>query len=211
MRSLSLNIDLPKIYPITDAGVSGLSHAEQIKRLAEGGATLIQFREKFATSRAAFDAAVLADEAVRNYGMRLIINDRVDIALALNSSGVHHGQDDLPPAAARRLLGKAAVIGLSTHSEAQVMAALSQPIDYIAIGPIFPTATKQNPDAVVGLNGLRSIRTIAGDFPLVAIGGIDAGNLSAVFEAGANSAAIIGALLSDPAEIAGRMRQFGSV
>ncbi|MEO7659169.1 MAG: thiamine phosphate synthase [Pyrinomonadaceae bacterium] len=203
-----MNIDLPKIYPITDAGISGMSHAEQIERLSEGGATLIQFREKFATSRDTFDAAVLADETARKYGVRLIINDRVDIALALNSQGVHLGQDDLPPAAARRLLGEAAVIGLSTHSATQVLAALSQPIDYIAIGPIFPTATKQNPDAVVGLDELRHIRKIAGDFPLVAIGGINSGNLSSVFEAGADSAALIGAILSDPSEIAKRMRQF---
>ncbi len=129
----------------------------------------------------------------------MIINDRVDIALALGAPGVHLGQDDLPPEAARKLLGDEAIIGYSTHNVAQAIAAANLPIDYIAIGPIFETGTKKNPDPVVGLDGLRAVRDAIGDRALVAIGGITVENAPSVIEAGANSVAVISALLSgDP-------------
>src|SRR5438034_7503933 len=124
---------LPRIYPITDAHISGLSHAEQVERLIVGGAKLIQLREKNASPRQFYDEARQALIVARAKGVPLIINDRADIALALRADGVHLGQDDLPPLDARRLLGRDAIIGLSTHSVEQAILASAQPVDYLAI------------------------------------------------------------------------------
>ena len=207
MKHGTLNFTLPHIYPITDTGISGVSHAEQVEKLIAGGALVIQIREKHASSREFYDSAKRALEIAHNSGTRIIINDRVDIALALKADGVHLGQDDMPPEKAREILGDDAIIGFSTHTIEQVIAAIELPIDYIAIGPIFATQTKENPDRVVGLDGLREIRRIAANTPLVAIGGINADNLRSVFDAGANSAAIVGAIVSNSLTISERMRQ----
>lgn len=185
---------LPPVYPITDTQISGLSHAEQIALFAEGGATVVQLREKHAVTLKFYEAAKAALAVAAERGLQLIINDRVDIALAVGAAGVHLGQDDLPPEAARRLLGAEAVIGYSTHSVAQALEAARLPIDYLAIGPIFTTSTKDNPDAVVGLDGLRAVRAAIGDLPLVAIGGITPVNTREVLQAGADSAAMISGL-----------------
>ncbi|MDQ3799476.1 MAG: thiamine phosphate synthase [Acidobacteriota bacterium] len=199
---------LPKIYPVTDVSVSNLPHAEQFRRLIDGGASLIQLREKTASPREFYESAreVLALAEEKN--VRVIINDRADIAFALKALGVHLGQDDLPPAAARRLLGKNAVIGFSTHTVEQAIEAVKLPIDYIAIGPVFATGTKQNPDPIVGLEGVERVRKAVGNFPLVAIGGITLENARDVFDAGADSVAVIGDLLREPEEIADKMRRF---
>ncbi len=156
-----------------------------------GGARLIQLREKHASPREFYEAAAEAVAVAGAGGARLIINDRVDIAMALGT-GVHLGQDDLPPAQARELLGPDAIIGYSTHTIEQARAARSLPVDYIAIGPIFETGTKENPDAVVGTDLLPEVRNATVGMPLVAIGGINANNLLSVYDAGADSAAIIG-------------------
>ena len=163
-----------EIYPITDVRLTGLSHAEQVTRLIQGGATLIQLREKNLSPREFFRQAQAALEVARAHDVRIIINDRVDIALALHADGVHLGQDDMPPYAAREILGDEAMIGFSTHNPAQAIGASTLPIDYLAIGPVFPTSSKSNPDPVVGLEGLREVRDAVGDLPLVAIGGITA-------------------------------------
>jgi thiamine-phosphate pyrophosphorylase len=187
---------LPLVYPITDTRISGLSHADQVRILGEAGATFLQLREKHLSALDFFNEAKAAAAVAREVGIRLIVNDRVDIALALSASGVHLGQDDLPPEAARKLLGKQAIIGYSTHNVLQASVAANLPVDYIAIGPIFETGTKANPDPVVGLDGLRGVRYAVGNIPLVAIGGITLENAPAVIEAGADSVALIGALLS---------------
>src|SRR5262245_55057308 len=192
---------LPKVYPITDTQISGLSHSEQIKRLIEGGATLIQLREKRASSRAFYSDAAEALQLTRAAGVKLIINDRVDIALALQADGVHLGQEDMPPDAARRILGDA-IIGFSTHNLKQVREALELPIDYLAFGPIFPTTSKQNPDPVAGLDLLGEVRALAGSMPVVAIGGINESNAKGVLSAGADSVALISAILAGPTTIA---------
>ena len=187
-----MKITLSKIYPITDRELSGLSHAEQVAQFAAAGATLIQIRDKKASSRELFDDVLRSVEIAHRLGALLIVNDRVDIALMTGADGVHLGQDDLPPAAARHLLGDKAIIGFSTHNLTQVKAALADGIaDYIAFGPIFPTATKSDHDPIVGLQQLTEIRKYIGDFPLVAIGGIVLGNIADVIEAGADSAAMI--------------------
>jgi thiamine-phosphate pyrophosphorylase len=130
-----------------------------------------------------------------------MINDRVDIALALQADGVHLGQDDLSPSVARSLLGEGAVIGFSTHNVEQAQAAANMPVDYIAIGPIFATATKADPDPVLGLDGVRRVRDVIGGIPLVAIGGITVQNAANVISAGADAVAVISALLKDPTQI----------
>lgn len=197
---------LPRVYPLTDVQLSGLSHAEQVKLLSLGGASLIQLREKQLPALHLYEHAQVAVATARKTGTQLIINDRVDIALAIGAHGVHLGQDDLPPEAARKLLGNEAVIGYSTHNVEQAQLALSLPIDYIAIGPIFATSSKSDTSPTLGLAGLTAVRQVVGNFPLVAIGGISHANAREVIEAGADSVAVISALLSDPARIADATR-----
>jgi thiamine-phosphate pyrophosphorylase len=201
-----MRVQLPKVYPITDTEISGLSHCEQVKHLIAGGATLIQLREKRASSRAFYSDAEAALQIARPAGVRLLINDRVDIAFALRADGVHLGQEDMPVDAARRILGDNAVIGFSTHSLQQVDEALSLPIDYLAFGPIFPTTGKRNPDPVAGLDQLSLIREAARLMPLVAIGGINAINAQDALNAGADSVAMISAILANPAQITENFR-----
>ena len=203
-----MKFELPKLYAITDTRISGLSHAEQVLRLSEGGAKFIQLREKHKSPRQFYDEAKDALEIRRKRDVKIIINDRVDIALALRADGVHLGQDDMPPEAARKILGDIPIIGFSTHNIEQAIAAVKLPIDYIAIGPIFTTNTKENPDPVVGLKGLRRAREAIGDFPLIAIGGISKEDTEEVFANGANCVAVISALLDEPDEIAERVRSF---
>jgi thiamine-phosphate pyrophosphorylase len=202
-----VNLQLPRIYPITDTIISSLSHAEQVEHLLAGGATLIQLREKKDSAQSFFDDAANALSLARNAGATIVINDRVDIASALGAHGVHLGQTDMPVKAARQLLGPEAIIGYSTHNLDQVKAALELPIDYLAFGPIFATRTKQNPDPVAGLDQLREAKSIAGQTPLVAIGGIDEATLVEVFSSGADSAAMISEIVSVPGQIAANLRK----
>ncbi|HEU4597475.1 MAG TPA: thiamine phosphate synthase, partial [Pyrinomonadaceae bacterium] len=146
-------------------------------------------------------------------GARLVVNDRVDIALAVGADGVHLGQDDLRPDAARALLGEEAIIGFSTHDLRQAAEAALMPVTYIAFGPIFATSSKENPERIVGLEGLRRAREAVGErVPLVAIGGITREQALSVLEAGADSVAVIGALVSgdEPSSITFRTREFFS-
>jgi thiamine-phosphate pyrophosphorylase len=199
---------LPKLYPITDARLSGIAHAAQVARLLAGGASFVQLREKHASPRDFYRDAEEALRLARACGARVIINDRVDIALALGADGVHLGQDDLPPEAARKVLGERAIIGYSTHNVEQARAAARLPVDYLAIGPIHPTSSKENPDAVVSLEGLKRVREVVNGLPLVAIGGITQERALETLAAGADAVAVIGALLASPLEIEARTREF---
>jgi len=203
-----LYLKLPHIYPITDARLSCIPHAEQVEKLIGGGATLIQLREKDASPKDFFQAASDAVQVARKHGVRIIINDRVDIALAVAADGVHLGQDDLPPNEARTILGKKAIIGFSTHTIEQAVQAIKLPVDYIAIGPAFETNTKLDSHEVIGLEGFKEVRKSIGDFPLVAIGGINSAKLLSVFAAGADSVAMISAIVTVASEIEERMRYF---
>lgn len=203
-----MSFKLPKLYAITDRRLAGLSHAEQVARLCAGGAKLVQLREKHLAPREFCREAEAALRVAHEWGARLIINDRADIALAVGADGVHLGQDDLPPLAARRLLGDEALIGFSTHNLEQAVTASRLPLDYLAIGPIFQTSSKEKPDPTVGPEGLARVREATGAVPLVAIGGITPENAVEVLAAGADSVAAIGALVSDGAEIAERTRAF---
>lgn len=170
----------------------------------------MQLREKQRGAREFYREALEAVRVGRECGAHVIVNDRADIALAVGADGVHLGQEDLSAEAARRLLGEEAIIGFSTHSIAQAIEAARMPVDYIAIGPVFATASKERPDAVVGLEGVRRVREVVGDKPLVAIGGINMENARSVLNAGADSVAVISALLEagDASEITQRMRRF---
>lgn len=201
-----MKFTLPKIYSITDRKISGLTHVDQVRLLVDGGATMIQLRDKSAAAGEFYTHALDSIAYARGRGVTIIVNDRVDIALAARAGGIHLGQDDLPPDEARAILGPDAIIGFSTHSVAQAKAALDLPINYLAIGPIFPTSTKSNPDPAVGLDGLRDVRSEIGSFPLVAIGGIDRSNARSVLDAGADSLALISELLVDAREIPNRVR-----
>lgn len=201
---------LPRIYPITDRRLSGLSHHEQCERLISGGARLIQIREKDLKSDQLFDDLKKCVAMGREHGVRILINDRVDIALACDSDGVHLGQTDMGVADARRLLGTDRIIGVSTHNQAEVSEALTTDADYIAIGPVFGTTTKENPDPTLGIEGFEALRGMISNRPVVAIGGINAENYRDVLGAGADAVAIIGALHSSNGSIESNFRRFTS-
>ena len=199
---------LPKIYPITDTRITNLTHAAQVERLIEGGAQFIQLREKYASPKDFYEQAKEALKIARKSNVKIIINDRVDIALALDADGVHLGQDDLPPEYARKILGEKAIIGFSTHNLKQAADAVKLSIDYLAIGPVFSTKTKENPDEVIGIKSVKNVRDIVKIFPLVAIGGITLENSQEVLTAGANSVAVISDLLDAPEKITERVQLF---
>jgi thiamine-phosphate pyrophosphorylase len=180
-----------RVYPITDRHLSRISHAEQISKLSDGGATVVQLREKIDSPAEFYSAAEAALRVARVVGIALIINDRVDIALALSADGVHLGQDDMLPEAARRVLGPRAIIGFSTHNLQQAQLAAHMPVDYVAFGPVFSTATKRSSNPIVGLENLSLIRQVLGSMPLVAIGGITAKNMGLVLGAGADAVSMI--------------------
>ena len=190
------------LYPLTDMRLSGLSHAEQVSHLADGDVRLVQLREKLLSPLDFYEEAAAALVVARKRGVKVIINDRVDVALALKADGVHLGQDDLPPSAARKLLGPDVLIGFSTHNVEQAQIAAEMPVDYIAIGPIFTTSTKPTSCATVGLEGLKRVRQIVGKTPLVAIGGITFKNSQKVVDAGADAVAIISDIWSSLSQFA---------
>ncbi len=200
---------LPRVYAITDRRLTGLSHAEQVRRLAAGGIRLIQLREKEASPRDFYFQAREAMAVARELGVTLLINDRADIALAVGADGVHLGQEDLPPENARKLLGPGRLIGFSTHSLEQALEADALPVDYIAIGPVFPTRTKEKPDPVVGIEMVRAVRARIRK-PLVAIGGITLETAPQVIAAGADAVAVIADLVGAP-DITARAQEYVEV
>jgi thiamine-phosphate pyrophosphorylase len=191
-------IPIPRLYAILDAScfanVETLLAAAQ--ELAAGGATLLQYRNKTGNARAMLDHAKQIKQALSD-SIRLMMNDRADLCLAAGFDGVHVGQDDLSPEAARKIVGPDLWLGVSTHNPEQVREADQTPADYIAIGPVFSTQSKANPDPVIGLEGIRRVRALTRK-PLVAIGGITRANCRAVIEAGADSVAVISDLVTDP-------------
>ena len=180
--------------------------AAAARELLLAGVRLIQIRDKHASARLLYETCLELKEILRESGCSLIVNDRADVARAAHAEGVHLGQDDLPVEKARRVLEPHQWIGRSTHSLEQVVEADGTTADYIAFGPIFPTTSKENPDAVVGLGGLREARR-ATRKPLVAIGGITLQNACEVLAAGADSVAVIGDLVSQP-DIRARALEF---
>jgi thiamine-phosphate pyrophosphorylase len=201
----SRKLNLPRLYAIIDAGLlASRVPSEQLTaaicdyaaELAAGGVTLIQYRAK---NRGPGEILSHARELRRVLGsaVTLFMNDRADLCLASGFDGIHVGQDDLSPEGARLVVGNARWIGVSTHRPEQVKIADEAPVDYIAVGPVFPTGTKQNPDPEIGLTGVRAARAITRK-PLVAIGGITRSNAREVLSWGADAVAVIGDLLQDP-------------
>jgi thiamine-phosphate pyrophosphorylase len=199
-------ITLPRLYAILDA--SCFSDREQMFEAAEqwvkAGVTLLQYRNKAADAGVMLEEARGLRERCRRAGapaprkqIKLIMNDRADLCLAAQFDGVHVGQDDLSPESARKIVGSEHWVGVSTHNAAQVAEADKTTADYVAIGPVFATASKRKPDPVVGLAGVREARELTRK-PLVAIGGITRQSCGSVIEAGADAVAVISDLVRDP-------------
>ena len=196
---------LPRLYAITDAS-AGLSHVEQVEAFARGGARWVQVRDKHAAGRELYEIVVAALAVARPLGVKIVVNDRVDVALAAGADGAHVGQEDLPAEAARQILGPGRIVGVSTHTAEQAREAAALPVDYVAIGPVFATATKENPDAVVGLEGVRAARAVV-PMPLVAIGGITLERAPEVIAAGADSVAVVSDLRAG-SSLEARVREY---
>jgi thiamine-phosphate pyrophosphorylase len=202
-------VDL-SLYALLDPAVAGGRPLAELARLVAGHATLVQLRDKHGSTRA------LVEEARRLRALLepvpFVVNDRVDVALAAEADGVHLGQDDMTAAEARLLLGKTAIIGLSVKTVAQAREAPLELIDYVAIGGVYATTSKDNTAAPIGIAGLRevvgAVRMREPDFPICAIAGIDAGNAAEVIAAGADGVAVISALsrAADPRAAARELR-----
>jgi len=191
-------VSLPRLYAVLDTGVAasrGWTVADLGQAFLDGGAQLIQLRAKHLDARALLEAADRLVRLAESSGARIIVNDRADVAAMCGAAGVHLGQEDLRPRDARALLGDRAMIGLSTHTPGQVDAALDEPIDYIAVGPVYGTSTKDTGYAAVGLELVRYAEKAADTRPVVAIGGITLARAPEVLAAGAASVAVISDLL----------------
>lgn len=191
----------PPLYAVLDEDSLNMPAQKCVRELISAGVELIQYRAKHLSSREYFATCSNLAETLAARNARLIVNDRSDIAAMVGAGGVHVGQEDLPPDDARRICGSDRWVGVSTHSLQQVRAADKTSADYIAVGPIFSTSTKEKPDAVVGASFIREARKLT-ERPIVAIGGITRERAAEVYEAGADSIAVIRDLLEtrDPAE-----------
>ena len=191
-------IELPALYPIIDTGF--FAKAEDVMGYAEvlvtAGCTVLQYRNKSGNARIMLEQAREVKKRLSG-AVKLVMNDRADLCLAAEFDGVHVGQDDLSPEAVRRIIGAERWLGISTHNPEQLAEADQTSADYLAIGPVFATSSKQNPDPVIGLEGVRRARRLTRK-PLVAIGGITRANAASVIAAGADSVAVISDLLRDP-------------
>jgi thiamine-phosphate pyrophosphorylase len=191
---------LPRVYPILDSELlarRGIALETAAAAYLEGGAGILQIRHKGHWSRETFASAKRIATLCREAGAQFVVNDRADIALLLDAA-LHIGQDDLAPRDARKIVGSEAMIGFSSHNVEQLCAAGGEPVDYVALGPIFGTLSKLNPDPVVGVEELRRCRSLI-EKPLVAIGGITLQNARSVWQAGADSVAVIAGLLPETA------------
>lgn len=197
------------LYAIADTlGRPELSFVDLAEKICAGGAMLLQLRVKELPTREFLSVAHAVRAICRRYGCTLIVNDRADIALAVGADGVHLGQEDVPLAAARKVLGPDKVIGISTHDPAQARAAAGDGADYIGFGPLFGTGTKATGYTARGLDQLREIRALV-SLPIVAIGGITAERASAALAAGADAVAMISDIVLAPdvsAKVAGVLR-----
>jgi thiamine-phosphate pyrophosphorylase len=214
-------VQLPRLYAILDASCFADTNAmlAAAEELVTAGCTVLQYRNKSGNAREMLEQArelrrifpvknsqnphPVAQNATRvgqpgpDNSIKLIMNDRADLCLAAEFDGVHVGQDDLSPESVRKIIGPGRWLGVSTHNPEQLAEADKTSADYLAIGPVFATSSKENPDPVVGLDGVRQARALTGK-PLVAIGGITRANAASVIEAGADSVAVIGELMREP-------------
>jgi len=201
-----MRLVLPRLYVILDAALITSSEIDCALSLAEAGVRLLQYRNKSAPARQYLESSRKLAEVLLPQGVTFFLNDRPDVAFLAGATGVHVGQDDLEVEQARQIVGRDKLVGVSTHNLEQFERAAASSADYIALGPIFSTSSKANPDPVVGLDLLRKARALT-DKPVVAIGGISLERAAAVIEAGADSVAVISGILGalDPAQ---RARQY---
>jgi thiamine-phosphate pyrophosphorylase len=198
---------LPRLYAIIDIEQMGGRSLEQVcVTLLGAGVRLFQYRQKQGSSRQIFEGVRRLIPVIHEWGGLIIVNDRADVASAAGAHGVHLGQDDLPVGLARRVLKPEQWLGCSTHNLDQLRHADASPADYLAFGPVFPTNSKEAPDPTVGLDGLARARQ-ATSKPLVAIGGITAGNARQAVQQGADFVAVISGLLAAP-DLAERAREY---
>jgi thiamine-phosphate pyrophosphorylase len=195
-------LPLPRLYSIVDPSLlpATVDLLAFVAELASGGCTLVQYRNKTGEARMMVEQARTLRKRLGK-SVTLILNDRADLCLAAECDGVHVGQNDLSAESVRRIIGADRLLGVSTHNPEQLQNADLSSADYLAIGPVFLTSSKANPDPVVGLEGVRRARALTRK-PLVAIGGITRGNAASVMEAGADSVAVISDLLRDPGKSA---------
>jgi thiamine-phosphate pyrophosphorylase len=201
---------LPRLYPIVDAGVlkrHDLDVAAFAEELKAAGVRLLQYRDKTDAPQEILRAASAIRAVFAGSACRLILNDRADLAALAGWDGVHVGQGDLSPKDARRVIGAGRWVGVSTHTDDQVRMAEESCADYVAVGPVFATGTKLDAEPVIGLEGVRRARTLTGK-PLVAIGGITLENARSVIDAGADSVAVISALLQEEQPVEKVVRDF---
>ena len=197
--SHNCDLRLPRVYPILDTASLnrlGIPWIDAAEALLESGAAILQFRHKEFWSRDVVETAGKIGDLCKAASVPFIINDRADYAAMLGSA-LHIGQEDLTPRDARSVIGASALLGYSTHSAEQMSAAQTEPVDYVAFGPVFGTSSKEKPDATVGVAGLQKVRKLT-DLALVAIGGITLENAASCWKAGADSVAIIAGLLQSP-------------
>jgi thiamine-phosphate pyrophosphorylase len=188
---------LSRLYVILDAALLTIPEIECAEKLVVAGVRLLQYRNKRAPTRELFDSAKRLSSLLVPQGVSFVMNDRADVALAAGASGVHVGQEDLDGEAARSVIGAGKLLGVSTHNLEQFKAAAATSADYVAVGPVFSTSTKANPDPVVGIELIRRVRSLT-DKPIVAIGGITLERAAEVIQAGADSVAVISDILLAP-------------
>jgi thiamine-phosphate pyrophosphorylase len=184
------------VYLVTDAGLSRGRPARLVVEAAlGGGVTVVQYREKSAGTRAMVEEARVLRELCRSAGVPFIVNDRVDVALAVDADGVHVGQDDMPAGLARRLIGRGKILGVSAGTPEEARRAEADGADYIGASPIFDTPTKTDAPPAMGVEGLRRLAAAVG-VPVVAIGGVNAGNAASMIAAGASGVAVVSAIVA---------------
>jgi thiamine-phosphate pyrophosphorylase len=192
-----MRLVLPRLYVILDAALVTTSETDCAQRLADVGVRLLQYRNKVASAGELLESSKKLAELLLPQGVTFVVNDRADVAALAGANGVHVGQEDLGVEGARRVVGAGKIVGVSTHNLEQFKRAAPSSADYVAVGPIFTTATKENPDPVVGMELIRTFRTLT-DKPIVAIGGITLERAAATIEAGADSVAVISDILRAP-------------
>ncbi len=193
-----MGLRLPRFYPILDAGLlaaRGVDVREFAEQMRYAGVSLLQYRNKTDGPRIVLRDAAVITEVFAGSDVTLVMNDRADLAVLAGWDGVHVGHGDLLPEDARRVVGAGRLVGVSTHTDAQVSAAELSCADYVAVGPVFATGTKADAEPVIGLEGVRRARTLTSK-PIIAIGGITRANARSVVDAGADSVAVISDLLA---------------
>ncbi|MCA9498442.1 MAG: thiamine phosphate synthase [Nitrospirales bacterium] len=198
-------VPTPRIFPsaifsrfyliLDDSWASRCSLLVVLQQASEAGVKLVQYRNKTGSMKQAYEAGLAIRNVAAERDMTFIVNDRCDLALALEADGVHLGQNDLPPLLARKIVGQKMMIGVSTHNSEQVRLATAEGADYLGFGPIFSTRTKANHEPVVGIQGLTDVRHLT-TLPIIAIGGIVPGSVPALQGAGANGVAAASAILN---------------